>query len=138
LFAISFSAAIFALAGCVQHMEIEPGSTGKSSFCLKLIQGLPVEIANQLLRSTKPTDTGTAAWGDPAIVLRCGVLKPQSMTATSRIISINSIDWFQEPLTEGNRFTSVNTSEYIEINIPNSYEPASSILVDLANALPNN
>jgi hypothetical protein len=46
------------------------------------------------------------------------------------------VDWFPEPLSNGTRFTSVNTSEFIEVNIPNTYEPASNMLVDLARAFP--
>jgi len=131
IFAVTIS-----IGGCAQHLTIEPGAGGGSSFCGNLVSGLPVELGNQLIRSTKPADSGIAAWGDPAIVLKCGVSAPASMTASSQLISINGVDWFQESLTNGNRFTSVNTSEFIEINIPNAYEPAAGLLIDLANAFP--
>ncbi len=127
---------IFSVSGCAQHLEINPGPTGNSSFCTEMITELPVKLADQLIRSTTPPNSGTAAWGDPAITLRCGVPIPASLRKTSQLIAINGIDWFQEPLTRGNRFTSVNTSELVEIDIPDVYEPASSLLVDLRRAFP--
>jgi hypothetical protein len=138
LLAFAFFAAFFALSGCAQHLSIEPGPSSKSSFCAELMRGIPVELADQLIRSTKPSDSGVAAWGDPAIVLRCGVSEPTSLTSTSQLIAINGVDWLPEPLTNGTRFTSVNTSEFIEVNIPSTYEPASNLLVDLARAFPTN
>jgi len=136
MLAFTFFLAIFTLSSCAQHLSIEPGATANSKFCTDLIADMPVELAGQLIRSTKPTDSGATAWGDPAIVLRCGVSEPTSLTSTSQLIAINGVDWFPELLTDGTRFTSVNTSEFIEVNIPNVYEPASNLLVDLARAFP--
>jgi len=136
LWAFPFFAAIFSLSGCAQNLSIEPGTAGNSSFCTELMSRIPVELADQLIRSTKPSDAGVAAWGDPAIVMRCGVSEPTAITPTSQLIAINGVDWFPEPLSNGTRFTSVNTSEFIEVNIPNTYEPASNMLVDLARAFP--
>jgi Protein of unknown function (DUF3515) len=126
------------ITSCSQHINVESGPEGGSAYCIELTDSLPVDVDGELIRGTSPSDTGTSAWGDPAIVLRCGVVKPSSLQPTSQLISINGVDWLPQQLTNGQRFTSVNTSEYVEVNIPSDYESASGILVDLAAAFPIN
>lgn len=136
--AIAGFASLFLLVGCSQQLNVEPGLTGASDYCTTLTQSLPVEIAGELIRSTTRSDQGVAAWGDPAIVLRCGVIEPVSLQSTSQLISVNGVDWLPEELTQGQRFTSVNSTEFVEIDIPSDYEFSSGILVDLAAAFPTN
>lgn len=126
------------LVGCSQQISVEPGPTGSSAYCTALTQSLPVEIAGVLVRSTSAPKQGVTAWGDPAIVLRCGVVEPTSLQPTSQLISVNGVDWLPEKLTQGQRFTSLNSTEFVEVNIPSVYESTSGVLVDLAAAFPTN
>jgi hypothetical protein len=126
------------LAGCSQHITVDPGRNGESAYCIELTESLPVEVMGELIRSTSASDSGVVAWGDPPIVLRCGVVRPATLQPTSQLISVDDVDWLPQELTNGQRFTSVNTPEYVEVNIPSDYESASGILVDLAAALPIN
>jgi hypothetical protein len=61
-----------------------------------------------------------------------------SLQPTSQLISVNGVDWLPEELTQGQRFTTINTTEFVEVDIPSNYESSSGILVDLANAFPIN
>lgn len=124
------------VSGCSQQLTVDPGLNGESAYCIELTRSLPVEIAGELIRSTSASDSGVTAWGDPAIVLRCGVARPETLLPTSQLIAVNGVDWLPEKLTNGQRFTSVNTLEHVEVNIPSDYESASGILVDLADAFP--
>lgn len=126
------------LTSCSQWLTVEAGPTGSVLFCTNLSQALPVEVADELIRATSSSDQGVTAWGDPAIVLRCGVKLPESYTPTSQLLTTNGIEWLPEKLSQGQRFTTINTTELIEVNIPANYESVSGILIDLAKAFPTN
>lgn len=123
------------LVGCSNTVNLTPGPGGSSQYCISVTSSAPITVAEQLIRETNPENSGTLAWGDPVISLTCGVARPTSLTATSQLIAVNGVDWLPEKLTRGQRFTSVNTPEYVQVDIPEAYEPASSALVDLAAAL---
>ena len=123
------------VTGCSNSLELAPAPGGTTTYCIEVENSAPVSVADQLVRETNPGDSGTVAWGDPAITLRCGVTRPVSLTATSQLISINGIDWLPEELTKGQRFTSINTPEYVQVDVPKNYEPAGNALIDLAEAL---
>jgi len=126
------------LSGCSQTLSIDPGPFGENPYCIHLMSRIPVELGGALIRTTDAGAEGVAAWGDPAIVMRCGVIQPPSLEATSQLFTINEIDWLPEELTSGQRFTSMNTPSFVEVNIPEGYDPASGVLVDLAPALATN
>ncbi len=83
---------------------------------------------------------GTAAWGDPAIVLRCG-LAPLG-PSTARCVTVNERDWVladedADPVV----FTSFGTDPAVEVAVPRSYaQPAGALaeLTAVAAALPTN
>jgi Protein of unknown function (DUF3515). len=76
----------------------------------------------------------TAAWGDPAVVLRCGVAKPRTLRATSELIEINSVRWFLHETHEAYVFTTFGRVAFVEVSVPKSVprERATAPLVDLA------
>ena len=123
------------VTGCSNSLELAPAPGGTTTYCIEVENSAPVSVADQLVRETNPSDSGTVAWGDPAITLTCGVARPDALTATSQLISINGIDWLPEELTKGQRFTSTNTPEYVQVDVPKNYEPAGNALIDLAEAL---
>ncbi len=84
------------------------------------------------MRSTNPDSAGTKAWGDPAIVMRCGVAEPTTYSATSQLLVVDGINWYPEELQRGVRFTSVQGPENIEVSIPSSYESTADILTELS------
>lgn len=106
-----------------------------STLCNQLIDGLPNQVVSQDQRQVADDKKLTAAWGNPAITLRCGVGRPSGFTPESSIIAINGVDWFAEQLTAGWRFTSTNTNMYIEVNVPGKYSPEANVLTDLSTAL---
>lgn len=75
------------------------------------------------------------AWGEPAIVLRCGVPKPAALTATSRCDEVDGVGWFAEQVPGGYRFTTIGRSVYVEVSVPSDYAPEANALVDLAPAV---
>jgi Protein of unknown function (DUF3515) len=79
----------------------------------------------------------TAAWGDPPVVLRCGVADPTGLTATSEIIEVEGVDWFLTEPASAYVFTTVGRRANIEVAVPRSVDRAAATapLVDLAGAV---
>ncbi|MBU6347232.1 MAG: DUF3515 family protein [Actinomycetales bacterium] len=107
--------------------------------CSSLISRLPKQVADQEWREIAKTSTSdpeiTAAWGEPVIGLRCGVTRPATIESTSQLITVNRVDWFPEQLSSGWRFTSMNTQGFVEVTVPNKYQPEANALVDLSTAI---
>ena len=95
--------------------------------------GLPEQLAGQPARETDPESPLTAAWGSPAITVRCGVPEPATLGATSQLESVNDVDWFPEELTAGYLFTTYGRQTYVEVSVPDDYSPEVGPVTELSN-----
>lgn len=93
---------------------------------------LPQTVAGATLNDH---DTTVATWGDPHIVLRCGVDKPAGLQPTSPCDVVNDVGWFSEQIDDGWRFTTIGRAGNIEVTVPTSYAPQADALVDLSAAI---
>jgi len=114
----------------------EPDSAYAGQQCDALVRGLPQTVDGAGRRPTTPNAPSTAAWGEPPIVLRCGVQMPASFSPTSTVVEVAGITWFPEELTAGVLFTAVDwpsTSQpvFIEVAIPDRYESPAAIITDI-------
>jgi hypothetical protein len=98
---------------------------------------LPDSVDGQARRDTEPASVRTAAWGDPPVVLRCGVPRPPGLTATSEVIEVNGVEWFLAGSERGYVFTTVGRRPYVELRVPadTPREQATAPLVDVAEAV---
>ena len=103
--------------------------------CAKLDGELPGTVAGQGHREVTPQSHLTTAWGGDAIVLRCGVGTPAALQPTSELTTIDGVDWLQEDADGATRWTTVGRVAYIEMTIPDSYDPPSDALVDVGPAI---
>lgn len=106
-----------------------------TSACQALHDALPASVDGAARRATSPASELTAAWGSPAVVLRCGVPRPAALEPTSQLVTINDVDWFPEQLSDGYRFTSYGRVADVEVRVPGRYAPEVNPLVDLADAM---
>jgi hypothetical protein len=111
------------LAGCSQAVAITPPTpdTAAALACAALAAALPSTVAGQDRRDTTPDSGLTAAWGDPPIVLRCGVARPVGLTQTAQVTAINGVDWYPQERTAGYVFTTSGRVAYIEVAVPSTY-----------------
>jgi hypothetical protein len=113
-----------------------PQRTGdEREACRSLVEALPEQVAGQQLRAVEPASALAGAWGDPPIVARCGVAKPAGLRPTSRCDVVNAVGWFSRRTSDGYVFTTIGRSAYVEVAVPDAYEPAANALVDLAPAV---
>lgn len=99
----------------------------------RLCEGLrlPEKVNGQGRRDTSPDSPLTAAWGSPAIALRCGVPRPAALRPESQLVDINGISWFGQPYGRPVTFTAVARQAYVEVTVPAKYNPAGDVLIEL-------
>jgi hypothetical protein len=111
--------------------------------CRALLDAVPASVADQPARETDPEDGWGAAWGDPAIVLRCGVEPPEGFDAVATCTSVEGIDWYipdseptEPPEAEGGvTMTTVHREPAVEVRLPDEHWPPAATLVDLADTI---
>lgn len=130
------SAAFVLLAGCgddAPEIHAPEMSDADAAACRDFVAGLPDTLAGEkAVDVTGDTEYG-AAWGDPAIVLTCGVGTPSDFTDTSTCIQIDDAGWFVpdrvfSDMFDGDDKTDVPTTEMnyrprIHVLIPGEYRP---------------
>lgn len=68
---------------------VPPGPSADDPRCGKVVSAVPGEI---LARDRDAVEgTGTAAWGDATVVLRCGVTPPPP--TTNLCMNVDGVDW---------------------------------------------
>ena len=115
------------------------------SQCGDLTDALPKEVVGQERRDVSPPDAPAVAWGDPAIVLTCGVARPTALRRTSYCLTVDSIGWLATqdgrevdmtaPVEGALTFTTIERSVYVQVRVPAAYVPAVDPLVDVAEAI---
>ncbi|MFL6109452.1 MAG: DUF3515 domain-containing protein [Marmoricola sp.] len=131
-----------AAAGCggsevhVDRFSVTPA--GHES-CQALLAALPHKVADQPRRRTSGS-TYAAAWGKPAIVLRCGVGRPADYDKFSACQTTDGVDWFvpesvMEDQTADVVMTTLGRSPNLEVKVPSEYRPGTAPMVDLAKAI---
>ncbi|MEQ7124783.1 DUF3515 domain-containing protein [Actinopolymorpha sp. B11F2] len=128
----------FVLTGCGQGpVTVEPPQPrgAVKAACRALVEDLPTSVGGGESRPVDPPEALAAAWGDPPITLRCGVARPEALTPTSECFEINGVGWYAEKATRGTIFTTVGRATYVEVAVPEAYDPAADSLVDLASSV---
>ncbi|GLW62571.1 hypothetical protein Arub01_08150 [Actinomadura rubrobrunea] len=96
---------------------------------------LPEKVLGHERRDTTPESPLTAAWGSPAIALRCGVPRPPELRPDSQLMTINGVDWFGVPVDRPVTFTAVARQAYVEVTVPAAYTPPGDVLIELGAAI---
>lgn len=126
------------LAACgtpaVRVIPAEPNGR-QAKICDVLMPALPDRIDQAEQRTTEPSGSAAAAWGDPAIVLRCGIEPPATLTSSSPCTVLDGVGWFAEKAERGYVFTTIGREALVEVTVPSAYAPEANALIDLAPAI---
>jgi hypothetical protein len=116
----------------------DPDASGRAA-CGRLLDELPNKVADQLRRPVVPADALAAAWGDPAIVLRCGVTRPAGFDRASSCVTVDEVDWFipEEQLERPGdlTMTTVKREQHVEVVVPEEHWPPGTTLADLSDVV---
>ena len=114
-------------------------SGGSTPACELAGKAFPTEVSGMPRVDTAPTSPAVGAWGDPAVVARCGVAAPGPTEV--ECLEVDGVGWIPQELSDGIRFTSFGTDPALEVLVPSSYAPEGLLLPafsDAARALPSN
>jgi len=116
---------VVGLTGCSSVDVVDPADSG-SAACRAAAARWPETVGGQSRHATSSSSVAVRAWGDPAIIARCGVA-PVGPT-TDQCLEVSGVDWVAHRLTDGVRFTTYGRSPAIEILVPSDYEPEPLLL----------
>ncbi|UGQ14147.1 DUF3515 domain-containing protein [Yinghuangia sp. ASG 101] len=114
------------------------------SMCKDLDKQLPDQVLGHDARKTVPASNLTAAWGNPAIVLRCGVPMPVSLrpddpnyAPEQNAIGVDGVRWTFEFLGEGKgvRLTTLHREVNVEVTVPAAYAEPGGVVTAFADAV---
>ena len=127
------------LSGCGEDsVEVDGFTVARADrdACRALLEDLPHSLSDQEQR-TVTGSSYAAAWGDPPIVLRCGVGAPEGFNRFSSCQRVNGVDWFVPEGTIDDQgadvlMTTVGRRPHVEVLVPADYRPPVAAMVDVA------
>jgi hypothetical protein len=131
--------ALLTLAGCKVSVPATDVPADQRKACAALVKALPDSASDQERRGTTGNPL-SAAWGDPAIVLRCGVGKPSHYDPLVGCQTADGVDWFVPQEGMNDQSVDVVMTTYgrvpsVEVRLPAKYRPPVAAMVDLAAAI---
>ncbi|MEV7688725.1 DUF3515 domain-containing protein [Streptomyces bungoensis] len=145
-------ALLIAVAGCSTADDSAtvavPSPDAKTAkVCRDLHRVLPGKLDGRGREDPEPRSAYTAGWGSPAIILRCGVVRPPKMVdpkvaeggdPDAVAGGVNGVDWLMERLGDGTwRFTTANRVAYVQVTLPegmSGQDGGTAVLTELAAA----
>lgn len=129
---------VFLAAGCSRGVDVAPpeGLTSTASAICHAVRW-PQKVGELERIPTVPDSPLTAAWGDPAVIARCGLPAPEP--TTEECVRVDGVDWVAHSLSDGTRLTTYGRDPAIEVLVPKDYGPAPLLLPafdDAAERLP--
>jgi hypothetical protein len=127
-------ALLVVLPGCTGGGDaLEAAPAGGRAECAGVVDRLPERLLDEARVSVEAA--GVAAWGDPAIVLRCGV--PVPGPTSDPCLTVDDVDWLYRDDDGDARFVSYGRDPAVEVTVPEGYgtQNAPAVLPDLAAAV---
>ena len=116
-------------------MQVTAPTGPDTAQCPAVVGVLPVRLDTLDARVVKPDSSLVRAWGDPAVVLRCGVPDPPHYDPTATCLDVNGVGWYAEPQERSVRFTSRWSAPRVEVSVPSAYAPEAGWLSTLSSTL---
>ena len=104
-----------------------------SPSCAAAAEHWPDQLGDLEARETDPSAPAIRAWGDPAVVARCGM--PAMPPTQEQCVVVDDIGWVAEELGDGVRLTSFGRDPAIEVIVPSEHGPGPLLLPAFASAV---
>lgn len=113
-------------AGCSRPPQVVPADRADAPACQVAASRWPQTVTGRHRVAVQTSSPAVAAWGDPAIIARCGLTSPGP--TTDECISVDGIDWIARRLGDGMQFVSYGRDPAIEVLVPAAYAPEPLVL----------
>jgi hypothetical protein len=129
------------VAGCAKEpVSIEQVTVTRDdeARCAALVAALPKKLADLDRRRVAPAAALGAAWGDPAVVLTCGV--DDKLPKAAACQEVEGVGWYapEEAFDDQSldvELTTIGLRPVVHVHVPAKYRPPPAIMVQLAPAL---
>jgi hypothetical protein len=126
------------LAGCAKEpVSIDQVTLSADDLarCEALVAALPQQLTDLDRRKVSPAAALGAAWGDPAVVLTCGV--PDDVPAAATCQEVDGVGWYapDEVVSDQSldaELTTIGLRPVVHLHVPAEDRPPPAILVQLA------
>jgi hypothetical protein len=135
----------FVLTACADEpvtLESPPVSAMDYRTCTEFLDDLPGKLAGEERRKVNPAAALGRAWGDPPIIVRCGVDVPAEFDQFAHCEVANDVGWFvpEEQVNDQGAdavFTAVGYRPVVELDLPHEYRPegGAAAIAQLAQAV---
>lgn len=100
--------------------QAPPSDAAATAPCAQVLSALPVQLGRLSPRvvHTTPDSPNVVAWGDPAVVLRCGVPRPAGFVPTSDVYNVGSVYWMADKQKAATVWTTIDRAVYVEVTVP--------------------
>ena len=125
------------LSACNRPPEVALAPQASAPACASA--AWPADVSGHQRVPTQPDHGSVAAWGEPAIIARCG-LDPLGPT-TDDCVTVDGVDWVVRALSDGSAATTYGRDPAIEVLAPAQYGAVPLLLpafTSLARTLPEN
>jgi hypothetical protein len=123
----------------VLTVEVPPVTPEADASCPALMKTLPLDLSGEQSRRVKSDSPFAYAWGDPAVVLICGVDRPAGYVVGVSTIQINGVQWYVDTSDPDTTvWTTVDRPVYVQISLPSSVDsaPVTALTPQISQALP--
>ncbi|WP_409329755.1 DUF3515 domain-containing protein [Trujillonella humicola] len=113
----------------VLEVPVPPVTAEADAACPAFMTDLPVELAGQPSRRVRSDTPYAYAWGEPPVVLRCGVERPAGFVVGGpQLFELNGVSWFVDD-SDPDRYvwTVVDRTVYVELAVPADVSSAPAI-----------
>lgn len=134
---MALGATAVVLSGCTATPDVSAAPSADHPACAS--PEWPTSVSGHDRVITSPELPSVAAWGDPAIIARCGL--PALSPTTLECLTVNGVDWVLRPLSDGSAATTYGTDPAIEVLVPAAYGAAGMhlpVFTPVAEQLPHN
>jgi hypothetical protein len=136
--------AVALLPACTSSDEPAPAATGPVAVpsagpplppadaraCAALVEALPDEVDPGVRRRpVEGDDARSAAWGDPPVVLRCGVTESDRPEEPAQV---NGVLWSVRDIGAGFLWTTQDRVPVVSVEVPDAYPNVAEIVNPLA------
>ena len=123
----------------VLPVQVPPVTPAAQAACPALMKALPLDLMTEQSRRVDSDSPFAYAWGDPPIVLVCGVDRPAGWVVGESALQINGVQFYVDTDNpDATVWTAVDRSVYVEIRVPASIDsaPVTALTTLIAKALP--
>ena len=137
--ALALATAVFAMSGCRDDAAppvAVPGvaltATSRDG-CVRLAERLPERVGDLRRRDVTEPQPGLAAYGEPALLVRCGAPRSARYSPGTPLIEINGQRWFADDQDGRVVWTLPNAIVNVEVTIPDAHK--GELLATLSDAV---